>query len=296
VLDRNPCGSSSGSAVAVSANLATVAVGTETDGSVTCPSGATGIVGVKPSLGLVSRGGVVPITARQDSPGPMARNVTDAAILLATMAGPDRRDPHSVEAGHHALDEYTRFLRPQALQGKRIGVWRDVLGPRTPETDAAFEEGVRQLRRLGASTVDVSIPYIDVVDANEFAAIKVEFKHDINTYLAAQPGPHPADLAGLIRFDLDHAAAEMPYFAQELFDRAQVTSGASPIRRTASCATPPPARRSAAWTRRSAGTTSTRSWRPPTTPPGRRSSGPAPATAACSSRRRARRRCPGTRT
>jgi amidase len=223
VLDRNPCGSSSGSAVAVSANLTTVAVGTETDGSIVCPSGANGIVGIKPSLGLVSRGGVIPISRQQDTAGPIARNVVDAAILLAAIDGPDRRDPATADAARYALDDYTRFLRPHALRGKRIGVWRD-LGGQDPQTQAAFTQAVDRLRQLGASTVDITIP-LDVIDANEFAAIKVEFKHDINAYLAATPGTHPADLAGLIQFDRDHAATEMPFWGQELFERAQATSG-----------------------------------------------------------------------
>lgn len=225
VLDRNPCGSSSGSGVAVSAHLATVAVGTETDGSIVCPSGANGIVGIKPSIGLVSRSGVVPISAAQDTAGPMARNVTDAAILLAAINGPDRTDPPTVDGAPHALRDYTRFLRPQALQGKRIGVWRDATGGRSPETDAAFARAVEQLRGLGASTVEVTIPFLDIVDRNEFPALLVEFKHDINAYLAATPGRHPADLAGLIEFNKANADKEMPFFGQELFEAAQATSG-----------------------------------------------------------------------
>ncbi|MGQ0839051.1 amidase [Actinokineospora sp.] len=225
VLDRNPCGSSSGSAVAVSAHLATVAVGTETDGSIVCPSGATGIVGVKPSIGLVSRAGVVPISAAQDTAGPMARNVTDAAILLAAMNGPDRRDESTVDGGAHALADYTRFLRPHALRGKRIGVWRDAAGGASPAADAALDRAVGQLRGLGASTVDISIPYRDIVNENEFPALLTEFKHDINAYLAATPGEHPRDLAGLIEFNRANAAREMPFFAQEVFEQAQATTG-----------------------------------------------------------------------
>ncbi len=224
VLDRNACGSSSGSAVAVSAHLATVAVGTETDGSVVCPSAATGTVGIKPSLGLVSRSGVVPLTAQQDTAGPIARNVVDAAILLAVLNGPDPRDQITVDARSHALADYTRYLRKDALQGKRIGVWRDVVGV-SPEAIAALDQAVAQLRRLGASTVEIVPPYLDVIDANEFPAIRTEFKHDINAYLAATPGSHPADLAGLIQFNLDNAALEMPYFRQEIWDSSQRTDG-----------------------------------------------------------------------
>jgi amidase len=225
VLDRNPCGSSSGSAVAVSAHLATVAIGTETDGSIVCPAGANGIVGVKPSIGLVSRSGVVPISAEQDTAGPMARNVIDAAIVLAAINGPDPDDPATVDGAGHALADYTKFLRPNALRGKRIGVWRDATGGASPETDAAFARAVARLERLGASTVDITIPYLDIVDDNEFPALLHEFKHDINAYLAATPGEHPADLAGLIEFNRANAEAEMPFFGQELFEQAQATSG-----------------------------------------------------------------------
>ena len=224
VLDRNACGSSSGSGVAVSAHLATVAVGTETDGSVVCPSAATGLVGIKPSLGLVSRSGVIPITRQQDTPGPMARNVVDAAILLAAMNGPDPLDQITVDARHHALSDYTQFLRKNALRGKRIGVWRDVFGV-SPEAIAALDQAVVQLHRLGASTVEIVPPYLDVIDANEFPAIRTEFKHDINAYLAATPGSHPGDLAGLFQFNLDNAALEMPYFGQELWVRPMASNG-----------------------------------------------------------------------
>jgi amidase len=225
VLDRNPCGSSSGSGTAVSANLATVAIGTETDGSIVCPAGATGIVGVKPSIGLVSRSGVVPISAEQDTAGPMTRSVVDAALLLAAINGPDRDDATTIDGAPHALRDYTRFLRPEALRGKRIGVWRDVTGGRSPETDAAFDRTVGRLERLGATTVEVTIPHLDIVDENEFPALLTEFKHDIKAYLDATPGAHPADLAGLIEFNRAHAEVEMPFFEQELFEAAQATSG-----------------------------------------------------------------------
>ena len=228
VLDHSPCGSSSGSAVAVSANLATVAVATETDGSVVCPSGTNGIVGIKPSLGIVSRGGIVPITREQDTAGPMARNVTDAAILLAAMDGPDPRDPvtDTPSAVDHALGDYTRFLKPGALKGKRIGVWRDQFNiGENADTDAVFNRAVDELRRLGATPVDVVIPYLDDVNNNEFPAIHYEFKHDLNAYLAETPGNHPADLTGLIQFNLDHASAEMPFFAQEIWESADASDG-----------------------------------------------------------------------
>ena len=223
VLDRNPCGSSSGSGAAVSAWLAPVAIGTETDGSITCPASVNGISGIKPTLGLVSRSGVVPISAEQDTAGPMTRNVTDAAALLSVIAGTDPTDPATGPADQHRTD-LTRFLRRDALHGKRIGVWADVTGG-DAQVDPIFAQTVTTLRRLGATTVPISLTLPDDFGDNEFGALLVEFKHDLNAYLAARPGPHPADLAGLIQFNNDNAAAEMPFFKQEIFEAAQATSG-----------------------------------------------------------------------
>jgi amidase len=225
VLDRNPCGSSSGSGSAVSAHLAVVAIGTETDGSIVCPSGANGIVGIKPTLGLVSRSGVVPISAQQDTAGPMTRNVTDAAVLLSVVSGIDPDDPATRESAGHRAPDYTAFLDPDALEGKRIGVWSEVTGGSSPETDAVFQEFIQTLRDLGATPVEVSLPFQDIVGENEFPALLNEFKHDINAYLDGTPGRHPADLAGLIQFNLDHADTEMPFFEQEIFDLSETFSG-----------------------------------------------------------------------
>jgi amidase len=224
VLDRNPCGSSSGSGAGISANLAVVAIGTETDGSVVCPSGANGIVGIKPTLGLISRSGVVPISAEQDTAGPMARSVTDAAILLSVVAGVDPDDPATHDAQGHIARDYTRFLDRHALVGKRIGVWRDVTGG-DPVTDAAFDQFIQTLRNLGAVPVEVSLPFQDEINNNEFPALLNEFKHDINAYLAQTPGHHPADLAGLIDFNNQHAATELQFFDQNIFDLSQALSG-----------------------------------------------------------------------
>ncbi len=223
VLDRNPCGSSSGSGSAVAAWLAPVAIGTETDGSITCPASVDGIAGIKPTLGLVSRSGVVPISAEQDTAGPMTRNVTDAAALLSVISGTDPADPATAPAEAHRTD-LTRFLDRHALRGKRIGVWIDATGG-DPQVDPIFARTVQKIRRLGATTVDVSLTFPADFGDNEFGALLVEFKHDLNAYLAVRPGPHPADLAGLIQFNADHAAAEMPYFKQEIFELAQATSG-----------------------------------------------------------------------
>lgn len=224
VLDRNPCGSSSGSGAGIAANLAVVAIGTETDGSIVCPSGQNGIVGIKPTLGLVSRSGVVPISAEQDTAGPMARNVTDAAVMLSALTGVDPDDPATADSAGHIARDYTRFLDRSALRGKRIGIWRSITGG-DAATDAVFEQGIAALQRAGATTVDVDLPLQDVVGNNEFPALLTEFKHDINARLAATDGSHPADLQGLIDFDNANAATEMPFFLQEIFDLAQVTNG-----------------------------------------------------------------------
>ena len=224
VLDRNPCGSSSGSGSAIAANLAVVAIGTETDGSIVCPSGANSLVGIKPTLGLVSRSGVVPISAQQDTAGPMARNVTDAAVVLSVINGVDPDDAATAASAGHASRDYTRFLDKHALRGKRIGVWKEVTGG-DAATDAVFNDFIETLRRAGAEPVEVSLPFLDIVGNNEFAALLNEFKHDINAYLAATPGEHPDDLAGLIEFDLQHADTEMPFFLQEIFDLAETFSG-----------------------------------------------------------------------
>jgi amidase len=223
VLDRNPCGSSSGSAAAVAAWLAPVAIGTETHGSITCPASMNGIAGIKPTLGLVSRSGIVPISAEQDTAGPLTRNVTDAAALLSVIAGTDPADPATAAADAHRTD-LTRFLRRDALHGKRIGVWAGLTGG-DAEVDPIFAQTVDTLRKLGATTVPVSLTLPDDFLNNEIGAAMVEFKHGINAYLAARPGPHPADLAGLIQFNIDNAAAEMPFFGQDVFEAAQATSG-----------------------------------------------------------------------
>jgi amidase len=224
VLDRNPCGSSSGSGAGIAANLAVVAIGTETDGSIVCPSGQNGIVGIKPTLGLISRTGVVPISAEQDTAGPMARNVTDAAVMLSVLTGVDPQDPATAASAGHIARDYTRFLDRHALRGKRIGVWRTVTGG-DPATDAVFAQGIAALQAAGATTVDVDLPLQDVVGNNEFPALLNEFKHDMKAYLSSVGGSHPADLQGLIGFDNAHAATELQFFQQEIFDAAQATSG-----------------------------------------------------------------------
>ncbi|KWX05141.1 amidase [Carbonactinospora thermoautotrophica] len=225
-LDRNPGGSSSGSAVAAAAHLATVTIGTETHGSIACPAGANAAVGVKPTLGLVSRSGIVPISAQQDTAGPITRNVTDAALVLAAIQGPDPADPATRDAAGRGIGDLRAVLDPDALRGKRIGVWRQGGYGIDPEVDRVFDAAVQRLRALGATVVEgADVPYLDVVGENEFPALVHEFKHDVNAYLAATPGEHPADLAELIAFNRAHADVELKHFGQELFEQAEATSG-----------------------------------------------------------------------
>jgi amidase len=224
VLDRNPCGSSSGSAVAAAADLATVTIGTETDGSIVCPSGTNDDVGIKPTLGLVSRTGVIPISAEQDTAGPITRNMTDAAAVLSVIQGVDPSDPATAAAGPFVHRNYLGDLDAHALQGKRIGVWRG--GGDVADVNAVTDATIAELRAQGATVIDnIDLPGLDDAFNNEFPALLVEFKHDINAYLAGTPGQHPADLEGLINFDIQHADIEMPFFKQEIFDLAQATNG-----------------------------------------------------------------------
>jgi amidase len=217
VLDRNACGSSSGSAAGVAASLAQVAIGTETDGSIVCPSGSTGVVGIKPTLGLVSRAGVVPISAQQDTAGPIARNVVDASLTLAVIQGRDTRDAATAEIPANQPRRYR--LDRSSLRGKRIGVWR--LSGTDADVDKIVEQRVEDLRAAGATTVDVAIDDSVVYD-DETTALQAEFKRDINAYLAATPGRHPADLAGLIAFN-EKDPIELKYFGQRTFIASQAS-------------------------------------------------------------------------
>jgi amidase len=222
-LDRNPCGSSSGSGVVSAANLATITIGTETDGSIVCPAGANGLVGIKPSLGLASRSGIVPLSAQQDTPGPMARNVTDAAVLLGVMTGVDPTDPATATSTGHVFTDYTQFLDKNALKGARIGVWRQGNFGVSPETDAIMEATIARLQELGATIVDPADIPIEPAYEPEFTALLYEFKHDIAAYLATLPANQPKTLQDLIDFNNAHAAQELKWFGQEIFDLAQAT-------------------------------------------------------------------------
>ncbi len=233
VLDRNPCGSSSGSGVVVAADLATVAVGTETDGSIVCPSGANGIVGIKPTLGLLSRAGIVPISADQDTAGPMTRNVTDAAVLLGALTGVDRDDPATADQRGHAFRDYTKFLDKRALRGARIGVWREgTYDPAvSPEVDAVLNDTIDALRAEGAIVVDNTRIPIEPAYGPEFDALLCEFKTDIAGYLETYTKHrYPKTLHDLIDFNNAHPELEGPWNS-DIFDMAQATGG----RGTASC-------------------------------------------------------------
>ncbi len=220
VLDRNPCGSSSGSGAAISANLAAVGVGTETDGSIVCPANACGLVGVKPTLGLVSRSGIVPIAFSQDTAGPMARTVWDAALLLAAMAGPDPADPATARAPSRA--DYSPFLRPGALRGARVGVARAKVTGYHPAVDKLYEHALLVLRDAGAQLLDpMDIPHLGAYDEAEFQVLLYEFKWSLASYLREWAPSCPCHtLDDLIAFNEEHRQQEMPFFGQEIFQLA----------------------------------------------------------------------------
>lgn len=209
VLDRNPCGSSSGSGAAVAASLAQVAVGTETDGSIVCPSGANGDVGIKPTLGLISGQGIVPISHEQDTAGPMARNVTDVAITLAVLAGRSQ--------DYAAAIDPSGATTAKSLRGARIGVWR--LAGIDPGVDRVVQQTVDTLTAAGATVIDVIPANQDQIGALELPALLTEFHHDLDAYLATRPGV-PQSLAALIAFN-EQDPVELSKFGQELFTQAQ---------------------------------------------------------------------------
>lgn len=221
-LDRNPCGSSSGSGAAVAAELCAVAVGTETDGSIICPSRACGIVGIKPTVGLVSRAGIIPISRSQDTAGPMARTVADAAALLSAMTGVDPRDPVTAASAGKAAPDYTAFLDRDALRGARLGVVRGMFGS-NPQTLRVMEEALAVLRDLGAELVDpVVFPTQGKFDQDEYEVLLYEFKAGIAEYLATLGPEAPVrTLADLIAFNERHREREMPFFGHDIFLAAE---------------------------------------------------------------------------
>lgn len=218
--DRTPCGSSSGSAVAVAAGLAVVAVGTETDGSIVCPSSINGIVGIKPTVGLVSRSGVIPISDKQDTPGPMGRTVADAAALLTVIAGVDPSDDDTAASQNRTPRDFTAALPAASLKGVRIGVARNLAGFHEG-VDDIFKQAIASLAAAGAVVVDpASFKVNETFSDDELTALLYEFKDGINRYLPTRPGA-PQTLADLIRFNEQHRQREMPYFGQELFVKAE---------------------------------------------------------------------------
>jgi len=223
VLDRSPCGSSSGSGAAVAANLTAVAIGTETDGSVVCPAAMCGVVGIKPTVGWVSRAGIVPISHSQDTAGPMARTVRDAALLLEAIAGVDPRDPATQAAKGRPALNLLRVLDANGLKGARIGVVRERLMGYSPETDRVVEEAISAMRDAGAQIVDpANLPHLGEYDADELTVLFYDFKHDLNAYLAELGPSAPIhSLAEAIAFNAAHASTELQHFGQDLFEKAQ---------------------------------------------------------------------------
>ncbi len=221
-LDRNPCGSSSGTGVAIAANLSALGVGTETDGSVVCPASVNGLVGIKPTVGLVSRSGIIPISHSQDTAGPMTRTVADAAVLLSAMAGVDARDPATKASAGKAAD-YAKGLDAGALKGARIGVARKRYFGYSPAADLVIEAAIGEMKSLGAVIVDpADIPTAATIDDCELVILLYEFKADLNAYLAGLgPSARVHSLAELIAFNERERAREMPFFGQELFVQAE---------------------------------------------------------------------------
>lgn len=221
-LNRNPCGSSSGSGAAVSANLCAIAIGTETDGSIVCPANASGVAGIKPTVGLVSRAGIVPISHTQDTAGPMARTLADAAALLGALTGMDANDSATAASSGKAHSDYTRFLDANGLRGARLGVVRKAFGF-DPAVDRIMEAALAEMKRQGATLVDpADIPTWGKWHKQENEIMLYEFKADLNAYLAGLGPQAPVHtLEEIIKFNDAHARQEMPYFGQELFVQAQ---------------------------------------------------------------------------
>jgi len=224
VVDRNPCGSSSGSGTAVSANLCAIAIGTETNGSIICPSSVNGVVGIKPTVGLWSRSGIIPISKTQDTAGPMARTVRDAAILLSALVGRDDRDAATHDLAGKYQDDYTVFLDKNGLQGKRIGIERSYL-KRVPAVDEVFAKAMEDMKRLGAELVEVDfLEQMKGIGKDEFTVLLYEFKDGLNAYLASAGGKVKT-LEELISYNKEHASSMMPYFTQDILEQSQATDG-----------------------------------------------------------------------
>jgi amidase len=221
-LDRNPCGSSSGSGAAVSANLAAAAIGTETDGSIVCPSSTCGIAGIKPTVGLVSRAGIVPISHTQDTAGPMCRTLRDAAIVLGALTGMDTADSATTESREHSYTDYTQFLKEDGLRGARIGVVRHAFGF-NEDVDKVMEAALETMKKQGAILVDpASIESAGKFGDSEFTIFLYELKADLNAYLAKLgPNAPVKTLKDVIEFNEKNSTKEMPYFGQDTFLKSE---------------------------------------------------------------------------
>ena len=221
-LDRNPCGSSSGSGSAVAANLCAIAIGTETDGSIVCPSSGASLVGIKPTLGLLSRSGIIPIAASQDTAGPMARNVADAAALLSVLTGIDQSDKVTRRSLGKSQPDYTKFLDANGLRGARLGIVRGSFGF-NERVDKLINESIQTMKGLGAIIVDpANIPTAGKFDDSEMEVLLYEFKDGLNSYLAALGANAPVhSMKEIIEFNEKNSDKEMPYFGQDIMIRAQ---------------------------------------------------------------------------
>ena len=229
VLDRSPSGSSSGTGAAIAANFAAAGIGSETDGSIVSPSSCNSLVGIKPTLGLVSRSGIIPISHHQDTAGPMCRTVADAAVLLGALTGQDPRDPATAASEGHSRRDYTSFLDVNGLKGARIGIVRQDLMGFSPWSDRIAEAAIAVMKKKGAVIVDsLAIPELAQLGAPELTVLLYDTKIDISAYLGGLGKDSPVhNLAELIAWNEAHRATEMPYFGQELFVRAQATGGAT---------------------------------------------------------------------
>lgn len=223
VLDRNPCGSSSGSGAAVSANLCAVTIGTETNGSIVCPSNANGVVGIKPTVGLISRSGVIPISFSQDTAGPMARSVSDAALFLGALVGVDDRDSKSKESAGHSHSDYSQFLNEDGLRGKRIGVWTSKLSMHYG-VEPAMESILKRMEEAGAELVDLDeiVPDSGDMGGKSFLRMQYEFKDGLNKYLeTASPSSGVKTLADIIAHNRGNEAEAMPYFKMGILELSE---------------------------------------------------------------------------
>jgi amidase len=220
VLDRNPCGSSSGSGAAVSANLCMIAIGTETNGSIVCPSNNCGIVGIKPTVGLLSRSGIIPISFSQDTPGPMARTVEDAAVALGTMTGIDSSDTKTLASGGKYLTDYTKYLIADGVKGKRIGLQRKAMGF-SDRVDTLMERSVKWLKANGAEVIDIDFLKVENYEDASFNVMVYEFKDGLNKYLAGLEGNALVrNISELIEFNKNDSV-ELRYFDQKILEMAE---------------------------------------------------------------------------